>query len=247
MPKFFIKSEQINQNIIHIVGDDVNHIKNVLRAKKGDNIEICDFETSHNYLCEINKIEKENVECTIIEKLEKQVESKVQVTIFQGLPKADKMELIIQKSVELGTYDITPVAMDRCVVKINEKDKNKKIARWQKISEVASKQCGRDIIPKINNIATVKEICNNMNKYDILLVAYEKEEEDTIKNELKKIKENNFHKIGIIIGPEGGIGEKEVKMLKESGASVITLGKRILRTETVALNVLSNIMYELEM
>jgi 16S rRNA (uracil1498-N3)-methyltransferase len=224
----------------------VNHIKNVLRCQKGEHIEICNSETSKNYLCEINKIEKEEIECNILENLRSNVETDIKVTIFQGLPKADKMEYIIQKSVELGAYDITPVEMKRCIVKLNEKDKEKKIQRWQKIAEVAAKQCKRDIIPKINNITNVKLICNIIQNYDIILVAYEKEKERTLKSELKKIKEYNQKNIGIIIGPEGGLDEDDVKLLEESGAKVITLGNRILRTETVALNVLSNIMYELE-
>lgn len=224
----------------------MNHIKNVLRCQKGEHIEICNSETSKNYLCEINKIEKEEIECNILENLRSNVETDIKVTIFQGLPKADKMEYIIQKSVELGAYDITPVEMKRCIVKLNEKDKEKKIKRWQKIAEVAAKQCKRDIIPKINNITNVKLICNIIQNYDIILVAYEKEKERTLKSELKKIKEYNQKNIGIIIGPEGGLDEDDVKLLEESGAKVITLGNRILRTETVALNVLSNIMYELE-
>lgn len=223
----------------------MNHIKNVLRCQKDEHIEICNSETSKNYLCEINKIEKEEIECNILENLRSNVETDIKVTIFQGLPKADKMEYIIQKSVELGVYDITPVEMKRCIVKLNEKDKEKKIQRWQKIAEVAAKQCKRDIIPKINNITNVKLICNIMQNYDIILVAYEKEKERTLKSELKKIKEYNQKNIGIIIGPEGGLEEDDVKLLEESGAKVITLGNRILRTETVALNVLSNIMYEL--
>ena len=224
----------------------MNHIKNVLRCQKGEHIEICNSETSKNYLYEINKIEKEEIECNILENLRSNVETDIKVTIFQGLPKADKMEYIIQKSVELGAYDITPVEMKRCIVKLNEKDKEKKIQRWQKIAEVAAKQCKRDIIPKINNITNVKLICNIIQNYDIILVAYEKEKERTLKSELKKIKEYNQKNIGIIIGPEGGLDEDDVKLLEESGAKVITLGNRILRTETVALNVLSNIMYELE-
>ena len=234
MPKFFVKSEQIKENKIYITRTRCEHI------------EICNSETSKNYLCEINKIEKEEIECNILENLRSNVETDIKVTIFQGLPKADKMEYIIQKSVELGAYDITPVEMKRCIVKLNEKDKEKKIQRWQKIAEVAAKQCKRDIIPKINNITNVKLICNIIQNYDIILVAYEKEKERTLKSELKKIKEYNQKNIGIIIGPEGGLDEDDVKLLEESGAKVITLGNRILRTETVALNVLSNIMYELE-
>lgn len=250
MPKFFVKEEQIRENQIIILGQDVNHIKKVLRAKIGDELQICNSQNGENFLCEIDNLEEEKIICQIKEKIQEQVESNIEVTIFQGLPKADKMEYIIQKSVELGVYDITPVEMKRCVVKLNEKDKSKKIERWQKISEVAAKQCGRDIIPQINNIINIKNICNLIQEYDMVLVAYENEEKNTLKEQLENIKKQNNSKskvkIGIIIGPEGGLEEKDVETLKENGAKVITLGRRILRTETVALNVLSIIMYELE-
>lgn len=248
MPKFFVAENQINNNKITIIGNDVNHIKNVLRQKSGDKITICDTSKEQDYLCEIDKIEEKSIGCNIIEKLENNTESNVKVTIFQGLPKADKMELVIQKSVELGVYDITPLQMKRCVVKLNEKDKAKKIQRWQKISEVAAKQCGRNIIPKINNIVNVKEVCNLCNEYDIVLIAYENEKENTLKKELKNLKKLDKEeiKVAVIIGPEGGIAPEEIKMFEENGAKIITLGNRILRTETVALSVLSIIMYELE-
>ena len=248
MPKFFVSTNQIKDSNIYIEKEDVNHIKNVLRAKIDDEIEICDFNTSKNYICKIEKIEDKKIDCKIIKEIKlNNIESKIKVTIFQGLPKADKMELVIQKSVELGVYDITPVKMKRCVVKLDEKDKIKKIERWQKISEVASKQSGRNIIPKINNIQNIDEICKNIKDYDLLLIAYEKEKENFLKAELKKltnIKDNI--KIGVVIGPEGGIDEEEIQKFKENGAKIITLGNRILRTETVALNILSIIMYELE-
>ena len=250
MPKFFVKEEQIQENQIIILGQDVNHIKKVLRAKIGDELQICNSQNGENFLCEIDNLEEEKIICQIKEKIQEQVESNIEVTIFQGLPKADKMELIIQKSVELGVNAIIPVEMKRCVVKLNEKDKSKKIERWQKISEVAAKQCGRDIIPQINNIINIKNICNLIQEYDMVLVAYENEEKNTLKEQLENIKKQNNSKskvkIGIIIGPEGGLEEKDVETLKENGAKVITLGRRILRTETVALNVLSIIMYELE-
>ena len=253
MPKFFVEQEQIKEDKIIIQGQDVNHIKKVLRAKIGDELQICNSKTKENFLCDIENIENEKILCQIKQKIEEKVESNIEVTIFQGLPKADKMEYIIQKSVELGVYDITPVEMKRCVVKLDEKDKNKKQIRWQKISEVAAKQCGRDIIPQINKIINIKNICNLIEKYDIVLVAYENEKENTLKEQLKKIKEKinlekeeNKIKIGIVIGPEGGLENQDVELLKENGAKVITLGKRILRTETVALNILSIIMYELE-
>lgn len=204
MPKFFVKEEQIKEKQIIIKGQDVNHIKKVLRAKIGDELQICNSKTKENFLCDIEKINNEDIICNIKQKIEEKVESNVEVTIFQGLPKGDKMEYIIQKSVELGVYDIIPVEMKRCVVKLDEKDKNKKITRWQKISEVAAKQCGRDIIPEIKEIINIKKLCNLIESYDIVLVAYENEKENTLKEEIKLIKENtkydnNKIKIGIVI------------------------------------------------
>ena len=249
MPKFFVTTNQIEGNTIMIQDEDVNHIKNVLRAKIDDTIDICDSDTSKNYACKIKKIEEKCISCEIIEEMESHVESHIQVSIFQGLPKADKMELVIQKSVELGAYDITPVEMKRCVVKLNEKDKIKKIQRWQKIAEGAAKQSGRDRIPTINPIINIHTLCENMKQYDLVLVAYENEKVNTLKQELKKVK-NDKHKemkIAIVIGPEGGIDKEEITKFEDYHAKIITLGNRILRTETVALNMLSVIMYELEM
>ncbi len=252
MPKFFVRQNQVDDGKIVINGQDVKHIRNVLRAKVGEELEICNSETGENFLCSILEFNKDKIWCNIEQKIQEETESNVKVTIFQGLPKADKMEYIIQKSVELGVYDITPVDMKRCVVKLDEKNANKKIERWQKISEVAAKQCGRNIIPQINNVINIKKLCEIVENYDIVLVAYENEENNSLKNELSQIKSTIINnqsqelKIGIVIGPEGGLEKQDVENLKRSGAKIITLGKRILRTETVALNVLSIIMYELE-
>lgn len=251
MPKFFVENNQIKNDTIYIKNQDVNHIKKVLRKNIEDEITICDENTKQDYLCKITNIEENEITCKILKELETNVESNIEVSIFQGLPKADKMELIIQKSVELGVHDIIPIEMKRCVVKLKEKDKTKKIERWQKISEVAAKQCGRNYIPKINNIENLKEISEKIKDYDAVLVAYEEEKENTLKNELKLLKKDNQEnnkkiKIAIVIGPEGGIDKEEINALEKNGAKIITLGKRILRTETVALNVLSIIMYELE-
>lgn len=249
MSKFFVTDKQIKEAIIEIQGQDVNHIKNVLRQKIGDEIIICNSDKQKNYLCGITKIDKELIECKVIRELE-DYNSNIKVTIIQGLPKKDKMDLVIQKSVELGVYEIQPVDMERCIVKYNEKDKEKKILRWQKISEVAAKQCDRDFIPKVNEIISLKNVCKKLSEYDIVILAYEKEENTTLKEVLKKIKKTYKEKeikIAVIIGPEGGISEKEVEIISEcNNVNIVTLGKRILRTETVALNILSIIIYELE-
>lgn len=248
MPKFFVSEENIKEEKIFIAGEDVNHIKNVLRKNIKDTLEICDAQNGKNFLCEIEKIEKEQITCTIIEKLENKSEATTYVHIYQGLPKSDKMELIIQKSVELGVAEITPTNMSRCIVKLDSKDARKKVERWQKISEVAAKQSGRDIIPKINNLCNFNEIINQCKEYDAIILAYENEKENKLKNEidlLKSLEKENL-KVAVIIGPEGGIAQEEVEKAKQNGIKVITLGNRILRTETVALNILSILMYELE-
>lgn len=252
MPKFFVSNNQISNDEIYILGQDVMHIEKVLRSKINDKIEISNTDNGKSYYCLIKDMNKKQIICKIEKEIQNKVESNINVTVFQGLPKSDKMEYIIQKSVEIGCFDITPVEMKRCVVKLDEKDKIKKIERWQKISEVAAKQCRRDIIPKINEIINIDKISEMIDKYDLLIVAYEEEKENKLRNELIKIKQNleNLNnrniKIGIVIGPEGGLEKNDVDKLKENGAKIVSLGKRILRTETVALNVLSIIMYELE-
>lgn len=247
MPKFFVKQEQINENLVNIIGDDVNHIKNVLRLKIDDEIQICNINNEENFICAINKIEKQSIKCNILKKINSNIETNIDITIFQGLPKADKMELIIQKTTELGVKEIIPILMKRCIAKIDNKKEKQKIERWQKIAEIASKQSGRDIIPKINDAINLENICNLINNYDIVLVAYENENENTLKKELESLKKltNKKIKIAVIIGPEGGIDLEEIEQLKNNGAKSITLGKRILRTETVALVLTSIIMYEL--
>ena len=225
----------------------MNHIKNVLRCQKGEHIEICNSETSKNYLCEINKIEKEEIECNILENLRSNVETDIKVTIFQGLPKADKMEYIIQKNTELGAKQIVPVEMVRCVVKLDSKKEGKKIERWQKIAESAAKQSGRDLIPTVEMPIDINNLCEKIKEFDAVILAYEEEKENTLKNELKKLDGTKDLKIGIIIGPEGGMDKTEVEKLAKAGAKVVTLGKRILRTETASISIMSNIVYEFEL
>jgi len=181
MPKFFIESNQINNNTIKIKGEDVNHIANVLRKQIGDELNICNSTTSDNFLCKIIEINKESIICDIIERIENKSDNSPNITIFQGLPKADKMELIIQKCTELGVNEFVPLQMERCVVKLDSKNEAKKIERWQKIAETAAKQCGRNNIPKVENLINIKKLCNLLDKYDIVLVAYEQEKENTLK------------------------------------------------------------------
>lgn len=247
MPRFFVKSKQIDQTSIHIIGEDVKHIKNVLRKQVGDILEICNQDTGNVYECKIEDLKEQEIITNIIEK-SKNIDNRIKVDIYQGLPKSDKMELIIQKSVELGVNEIIPVVMKRCVVKIDSKSENKKIERWQKIAESAAKQSSRNGIPLIHNIINLKDIIDVKDKYDLVIVCYENEKDNYIKNELLKLKELDKKEINIaiVIGPEGGLEEQEVQQLQQNGAKIISLGDRILRTETVALNTLSVIMYEFE-
>lgn len=244
MQKFFVKSEQIENDIIKITGQDVNHIVNVLRLKKDEEIQICNEDTSQNYIAQIIEYNKEKVTCNVIKKLDTTVETNVNITVYQGLPKADKMELIIQKTTEVGVKKIVPVAMERSIVKLTGKDENKKIERWQKIAEVAAKQSKRDIIPKIENVIKISELYKQIKEYDLFIVAYEDEKQLSLKELLKQ--NDKAENIAVLIGPEGGIGCQEIELLKQNGAIVITLGNRILRTETAPIVISSNIIYELE-
>ena len=188
MPRFFVKNEQVKESTIIIIGEDIKHIKNVLRKQIGDNIEICDKDSKKSYICEIEKIGDKNILTKIIKELQSN-DNKIKVDIYQGLPKADKMELIIQKSVELGANAIIPVSMKRCVVKITSKDEMKKITRWQKIAESAAKQSGRNTIPEIRNIINIEKFTQLIKEYDSVIVAYENEKSNTIKHELLNLKE----------------------------------------------------------
>ena len=247
MGKFFVKTNQIEENKINILNDDVNHIKNVLRLNVLDNIEICNKDTGENYNCKISNILNNRIECNIINKIDSTTEGNVKIDVYQGLPKFDKMEKKKKKGTELGVTNFIPVKFNRCIVKIDKKDENKKIDRWQKIAEVASKQSGRDFVPNVKKVIGINEICDIINKYDIVFLAYELENNNFIKNELSKLNgTKEQYNIAIIIGPEGGLEEREVKILETSGAKVVSLGKRILRTETASMQMVSIIMYELE-
>ena len=220
--------------------------------KKTDEVQICNQDTGDKYNAEIVNYSKNEVECKIISRINETTESNVHITLFQGIPKFEKMELIIQKNTEVGIKSIVPVIMERTVVKLDEKIASKKLERWQKIAEIAAKQSMRDIIPQIGNITKLKDI--DTTEFDAVLVAYENEEHNMLKTELqkleRKIKSNNSseqqYNIAIVIGPEGGISEKELVMLAEKNAKFVSLGKRILRTETAGVVMAGNIIYELE-
>lgn len=232
MYNFFVNKTQKQGDCYFITGADFNHIKNVLRMNAGDTFLVSEEGVSN--LCEINAFENDIVIAKIIEEDYNDTNLPIKIYLFQGLPKADKMELIIQKTVELGVEGIIPVEMNRCVVKLDDKKKKSKVARWQGISESAAKQSKRNVIPEISDVLTYKEALAKAKELDLLLVPYESKNgmEDT-KSALAEIKSGMS--VGILIGPEGGFEESEVDQALQMGGKVISLGKRILRTETAAI------------
>lgn len=244
MYHFFVDEGQINEDTITIEGTDVNHIKNVLRMKEKDKLLISNG-TDKDFLCEILSISSQSVLCKIIDVDLEGTELPSKIYLFQGLPKADKMELIIQKAVELGVHEIIPVDTKRSVVKLDEKKAENKIKRWQQISLSAAKQSKRIIIPNIHKIMSFKEALEYASGFEYNLIPYEnaKGMEDT-KKAVEAIKPHTS--IGIFIGPEGGFDEAEISLAISNGVLPVTLGKRILRTETAGIAALSVIMFHLE-
>lgn len=248
---FFVEPNQINDKSVIITGDDVNHIKNVIRLKVGDEISVSNGIDGRDYRCGIESITDTEVLCELRFIKEDGVELASKVYLFQGLPKGDKMELIIQKMVELGVYEIIPVAMKRCVVKLDDKKAKSKLQRWQGISEAAAKQSKRGVVPQITNVMTFKEALKYAADMDVKLVPYEME--DTLSESkgmegtrkiIESIGENQ--KIAVFIGPEGGFEESEIQEAIDMGMQPITLGRRILRTETAGMTVMAWLMYHLE-
>ena len=245
MQRFFVEPHQIDgeRHEIHITGSDVNHIVNVLRMKKGEELWISDKEKE--YHCVIENAGEDEVLLHILYVQEPDYELKNRIYLFQGLPKADKMELIIQKAVELGVYQVIPVAMKRCVVKLDDKKAASKITRWQGIAEAAAKQSKRGIIPQITKVMTFAQALEYSSTAQVRLVPYELAEGmDRTREIIEQIQPGQD--IAVFIGPEGGFDEAEIGKVIEAGTQPITLGKRILRTETAGMTVLSILMYHLE-
>ncbi|MDL2248323.1 16S rRNA (uracil(1498)-N(3))-methyltransferase [Tyzzerella sp. OttesenSCG-928-J15] len=214
---------------VQLCAEDINHISNVLRLKQGEEIIVCDGQ-KNDYLCRIKEISKKHIEVETLSVLKNESEPKCQITLFQGLPKADKMELIIQKCVELGIYKIVPVETERSIVKIKDGGE-KKTARWQGISLSAAKQCGRGIVPEIGGITTFKDALKQMAAFPFAFMPYELQQGNSLGSAVESIKDK-ASEIAIFIGPEGGISDEEAQLCKDANIVPVTLGKRILRTET---------------
>ena len=245
MYQFFVEPSQIQGNRVIITGKDVNHIKNVLRMKPGEEIAVSNGCDGKEYRCGITELSEDEILCELQSVKEEGMELPSKIYLFQGLPKVDKMELIIQKAVELGVYEIIPMASKRAVVKLDEKKAKSKILRWQGIAEAAAKQSKRGIIPQIKDVMSFKEAITYSNCAEVKLIPYELAEGmSRTKEIIEGIKPGQD--VAVFIGPEGGFAEEEIEFAMKNGVEPVTLGKRILRTETAGLTVLSILMYHLE-
>lgn len=245
MYQFFVEPSSIQGNRVIITGKDVNHIKNVLRMKPGEEIAVSNGMDNREYRCGIKELLEEQIVCELYFIKEEKTELPSRIYLFQALPKADKMELIIQKAVELGVYEIIPVASKRAVVKLDAKKEKSKLVRWQGIAEAAAKQSKRGIIPEIRGVMSFQEAAAYSSHAPIRLIPYELAEGmQKTKETINRIKPGED--IAVFIGPEGGFAEEEIEIAEKAGIQPITLGKRILRTETAGMTVLSILMYHLE-
>lgn len=244
MFNFFVDDDNRQGDAFFITGSDYNHIKNVLRMCPGDTFLVSSGKTSH--LCELEALEGETAVARIIEEDYQNTGLPIDIYLFQGLPKSDKMELIIQKAVELGAAGIIPVEMNRCVTRLDDKKKKSKQARWQAIAESAAKQSKRNSIPTVFEPMSYKQALTRAAELDLFIVPYENKDgmsaTKAVLNELM-----NCRSVGILIGPEGGFEEKEIAAALEIGGRVISLGRRILRTETAAMTAVGMCMLHIEM
>ena len=244
MYRFFTDRSQIADGLVHITGEDVNHIRNVLRMHRGDTVLIsCGDEWE--YTCEVDSLSEEEVTCRIVDAQLPGKELPSRIFLFQCLPKGDKMETVVQKAVELGAYSVIPVSSRRCIMKLDAKRAAQKTIRWNKIAESAAKQSKRLIIPEVHEIMTFGEALEYAGDLDVLLMPYEMESGmGETRRILSAIQQGQS--VGVLIGPEGGFEEQEAEDARNHGFSTITLGKRILRTETAGMTILSILMYLLE-
>ena len=244
MHRFFAEPGQIGEKEIVITGADVNHIRNVLRMRTGEEVLIADGRGAE-YRCKLTDLSENEVRAQILWKLDGNAELASAVTLFQGLPKSDKMDLIVQKCVELGVDRIVPVSTKRAVVKLDAKKEETRLKRWNTISESAAKQSGRGVIPEVSGVMSFEKALEEAKKLDVLLIPYERAEHMAeTRRVMGEIRPGQS--VGIFIGPEGGFEESEVEEAVAAGAKAITLGRRILRTETAGLAVMAMLGYLLE-
>ena len=246
MHHFFVNPGQVEDGLIRITGPDVNHIKNVLRVRQGEKMLVSDG-TGRDYLCQAEEIAGQEVVVRIFEIEEEGRELPSRIWLFQGLPKSDKMEWIIQKAVELGAAGIVPVATKHVVVKLDARKEESRLRRWQAIAEGAAKQSKRSVVPKVLGIMTLKEAFAYTEKegFHLRVIPYELTEGmESTKKALSQVEPGR--KMAVFIGPEGGFDENEIELAMDMGVEPVSLGRRILRTETAGLVALSALMLRLE-
>ncbi len=244
MHRFYLGDGIISGNRIELVGEDCNHIRNVLRMRIGEKLTVCDGQ-GLDYICRIVEITGRLVVVETEEKKKSDAELETKLVLFQGLPKKDKMELIVQKAVELGVSEIVPVMMERTIVRLEDpKKEERKLERWRSISEGAAKQSGRGIIPEVSGMVSFKDAIARMKTMDLAIMPYENEEGMAGARQLVSLAHGK-KEIGILIGPEGGISDDEAEYARNLGIRTMSLGKRILRTETAGLCTLSILQFEL--
>lgn len=241
--RFFVPQHQISRSTITIIGSDAHQLRNVLRLPAGSEIAVMDG-TGRVYTAKITAIEKDKVLCEQISSISPKSLPKIEVTLLQSIPRESKMDLIIQKSTELGVSRIIPAISERTIIKLGDEKKEKRLLRWERIAKEAAEQSVRELIPKIDEVRNFGEAIKEAGDHDISLIPWEMEEETTIKDILKKNKKART--ILIAIGPEGGFSKEEIDIAKKAGLKPVSLGKRILRTETAGIAVLAMINYEFE-
>ena len=251
MDRFFVEPEHLNldDKTLYIDGEDVKHISKVLRYGQGDEIEVCDS-NGHEYICRIESVDKTRIDLSIVDEVDINRESRIRISLYQGVPKSTKMDIILQKLTEAGVDEIVLVNTKRSVVNIKGDKADKKFDRWERIIYEAAKQSKRGLIPKLRGILSFKEALEDMGKNDINICPYEVEKSLGIKealqtDQVKRILENKEGRGGIFIGPEGGFAEEENEMVKAAGISSVTMGPRIFRTETASIVATAITLYEL--
>lgn len=243
MPRFFVDPGQIRDGLI-TVSEDAHHIQDVLRMREGDPLTLCDGE-GMDYEARIEGFSEGQVLCRVLEQSVSASEPAIRITLFQGLPKADKMEWILQKGTELGISAFRPVAMQRSIVKADPKKENRKTDRYRKIALAAAKQSGRGQIPEVTDTVSFSEAVALVSQFDLFLVPYENGRERGLKTELNRLS-SIPRTCAILIGPEGGIDPKEIEALESAGARIVGLGPRILRTETAGFTAATMLLYHFD-
>jgi 16S rRNA (uracil1498-N3)-methyltransferase len=248
MQRYFVKNEQFTDNKAVVIGDDARHIARVMRMSKGDKV-ICCNEKGQSSLCEIEDISDDEVNLRVVEWLDEAKELPIEVTIANGLPKGDKLELVIQKGTELGASAFIPFMADRSIVKWDSKKGAKKVERWSKIAKEAAEQAHRTKVPEVLEPASLRELLQKSEAYDYKIVAYEEEAKLGEKSNLASVLSNieQGQSLLVVIGPEGGLSDNEVESFKDNGFVICGFGPRILRTETAPLYVLAAVSYHTEL